>query len=99
MRDANNWKKSLIEELRGEAIRPSALCDVELALTLVEQICPGEPPDVVPALLSGNVIPGLTPETLSDTQQGMIARARAVLRVQGHTRWDEMLRTYQSETR
>ena len=97
MRDPLNWKTGLIEELRGEATSPSTLCDVELALTLVEQICPDEPPDIVPALLSGNVIPGLTPATLSKAQQGMLARARVLLRVQGHTRWDEMLRTYRSE--
>lgn len=97
MRDARSWKTGLIEELRGEAVSPSTLCDVELALTLVEQICPDESPDVVPALLSGNVIPGLTPATLSETQQGMLARARVLLRVQGHTRWDEMLRNYRSE--
>lgn len=98
MRNARSWKAELIDELRGDADDPSALCDVELALTLVNEICPGESPDVVPALLSGNVIPGLSPTTLSEVKLGMLARARALLRVQGHTRWSEMLRIYRSET-
>ena len=97
MRNARSWKAELIDGLRGDADDPSALCDVELALTLVDEVCPGESPNVVPALLSGNVIPGLSPTTLSEVQLGMLARARALLRVQGHSRWSEMLRTYRSE--
>ena len=97
MRDARNWKAELIEQLKVVANVPSTLCDVELALTLVEEVCPGDPPEILPGLLSGNAIPGLDAAALSVAKRGMLARARALLRVQGHTRWSEMLRTYHSE--
>ena len=84
--------------MRSSTDDPNALCDVELGLTLAEEVCPHESPDVVPALLSGNVIPGLDPESLTTNQRAMIARARVLLRVQGHTRWTELLQLYQSQS-
>ena len=98
MRHLGSWKTELVRDLRSATDDPNALCDVELGLTLAAEVCPHEPPDVVPALLSGNVIPGLDPQTLPTTQRAMIARARVLLRVQGHTRWTELLQLYRSQS-
>ena len=97
MRHLGSWKLELIRDLRLSTDIPNALCDVELGLTLATEVCPNEPPDVVPALLSGNVIPGMDPEMLPPNQRAMIARARVLLRVQGHTRWTELLQLYRSQ--
>ena len=98
MRHLGSWKTELVRDLRSSTDDPNALCDVELGLTLAEEVCPHESPDVVPALLSGNVIPGLDPKVLPTNQRAMIARARVLLRVQGHTRWTELLKLYRSQS-
>lgn len=98
MRNLVSWKRELVRDLRSSTDIPSSLCDVELGLTLAAEICPCESPDVVPALLSGNVIPGLDPKALPTNQQAMIARARILLRVQGQTRWTELLQWYRSQS-
>ena len=61
MRNSSRWKSDLIAKLSEHAANPSVLCDVELALTLVSEVCQGEPPGVVPALMSANIIPGCQP--------------------------------------
>ena len=54
MRNSRSWKSDLLKGLSGHTTNPEVLCDVELALTLVSELCPEETPAVVPALLSGN---------------------------------------------
>ena len=98
MRNLRSWKTELVRDLRSATDNPNALCDVELGLTLAAEVCPHETPDVVPALLSGNVVPGLDPHALSAIQRALIARARVLLRVQGQTRWTELLQLYRSQS-
>ncbi len=98
MRNSTSWKCELIKGLSTHADNPSVLCDVELALTLVSEVCPRESHGVVPALMSANTLPALKTGALSGTQRGMLARARALLRCQGDIRWKEMLRSYRSES-
>ena len=98
MRNSSSWKSDLVEGLSRHTANPSMLADVELALTLVSEVCPQDPPAVVPALLSANLLPRLRPDALSDTQRDMLARARTLLRLQGDMRWKEMLKSYSSES-
>ena len=99
MRSSTAWKTNLAKRLRGDAKNADALLDVELALTLVSEICPRESPGALPALLSGNSIPELSPAMLSDGQRGKIARARNLLRYfQGEAAWRSALTEYQSES-
>ena len=98
MRNSRSWKSDLLKGLSGHATNPEILCDVELALTLVAELCPEEPPAVVPALLSGNPISGLKPNRLTDYERGLLARARVLLRCRGEMRWMAMLRSYNSES-
>lgn len=98
MRNLGSWKLELVRDLRSSTDIPNALCDVELGLTLAAEVCPHESPDVVPALLSGNIMPGMDPEMLPPSQRAMVSRARVLLRVQGHTRWTELLQLYSSQS-
>ena len=98
MRNLRSWKSDLLDRLRGHAANPDVLCDVELALTLVSEVCTKEPPSVVPALLSANPVPGLNPPSLSERHCGLIARARTLLRCRGEMRWQSMLTSYNSES-
>lgn len=98
MRNPRTWKLELLDRLSGHAENPDLLCDVELGLTLTSEICPNEPPSVVPALLSANPVTGLSPHTLSNRQRGLIARARTLIRCRGEMRWQSMLRNYCSES-
>ena len=98
MRHLGHWKRELARDLRPSTDNPSELCDVELALTLAAEVCPHESPDIVPALLSGNIIPGIDQKALPANQRAMIARARVLLRVQGHTRWTQLLQWYRSQS-
>ena len=97
MRDSANWKTELVRRLPGDSKKSAVLVDVELALTLVSEICPGETPAVVPALLSGNPIPELCSSQLSESQRGMLSRGRILLRYfQGESAWRNALADYQS---
>ena len=98
MRNSSSWKSNLVGRLSGHTVNPNLLTDVELALTLVLEICPQDPPGVVPALLSANPLPRLRPDALSNTQREMLARARVLLRLQGDMRWKDMLKSYSSES-
>ena len=96
MRDSVNWKTELVKRLTGDSKKSAALVDVELALTLVSEIFPNETPAIVPALLSGNPIPELNPSQLSESQRGMLARGRILLRYfQGESAWRNALVDYQ----
>ena len=48
MRSSTAWKANLAKRLRGDAKNVDALLDVELALTLVSEICPRESPSALP---------------------------------------------------
>ena len=98
MRNPRSWKSGLMNRLGSHAANPDVLCDVELALTLVSEVCPNEPPSVVPALLSANPVAGLSPPVLSERQCGLMARARTLIRCRGEMRWQSMLRSYNSES-
>lgn len=98
MRNPRSWKSDLLKRLGDQATNPDVLCDVELALTLLAEVWPEEPPEVVPALLSANPVPGLVPSALSDLQKGLIARARTLIRCRGEFRWRSMLSSYRSES-
>ena len=98
MRNPRSWKSDLMNRLGSHAANPDVLCDVELALTLVSEVCPSEPPSVVPALLSANPVGGLSSSVLSERHCGLIARARTLLRCRGEMRWQSMLRSYNSES-
>ena len=99
MRNSRSWKTDLVKSIERHSTNAHVLCDVELALTLVAEVCPGEPPSVVPALLSANPIPELNPTALSDSCRRMLACARVWLRYcQGETRWQGMLKSYEAES-
>ena len=98
MRNSRSWKSELVKGLAGHATNPEILCDVELALTLVAEVCPLETAAVVPALLSGNPVSGLKPNQVTDHSRALLARARMLLRCRGEMRWRGMLKSYNAES-
>lgn len=99
MRDVTTWKRALVERLgrEGELTRQQAslLCDVELGLSLIEELVPSEAVATLPALLSGYRFPTSRTSKWTAEQRRMLAVGRQLLRYyQGRHRWGEALSEY-----
>ena len=100
MRNVSKWKSSFVERLKSESMNevssPSALCDVELGLRLVECLFPQESPTAVPLLLSGYPVDRV--RSLDADELGLLACARCLLPYfQGTRAWEDALRQYREE--
>src|SRR6266700_1022271 len=107
MRTKDHLWKQLIKELKphlagsiGEPenkrdLRAIEICEVELGLTLQQEVSPQASPKILPALLTG--YPFVTPEFLrmSEKQRQQIGIARHILlHYKGSRRWERALEQY-----
>jgi hypothetical protein len=102
MRDRSSWQKPLLAKLSkvwpwGLDIDAPRLCDVELALTLLERIAPNEPANSAWALLTGYPHGPTDAPCWTDDQARAIGVARhLLLHLKNRHDWHSALHDYMS---
>src|SRR5213593_3628916 len=99
MRAIGTWKrtlvKRLVEETGASPREINRLCDVELGLSLLKEVAPGEPSSAVPAILSGYAAEWRFASLWSEARRQMVAVSRQLLQYyQGRRRWEEAVDEY-----
>ncbi|MDX2817720.1 hypothetical protein PV410_35200 [Streptomyces sp. PA03-5A] len=105
MRDRDSWHRPVGKELSRHwsevrddlsGVKPSLLCQVELALRLLEHIAPGEPARGAYALLSGYPFARARGLSVTTDHETMLTAGRHLLwSLRRRRAWQQALATYQ----
>jgi|SRR5579859_4371496 len=100
MRDSETWRKAVVRQLRPQwpqnaPVPPSTACEVELGLTLVSELLPGEPARALPTLLSGYAPALPQARNWGEREQQILATGRHLLTPWKNAQtWEAMLDRY-----